>query len=124
MKKEYDDKETLCEIVNLLNKSDLKLLCMINDYIEKGSREYYEKNIEKNKKQDEEDKNDSKHLYFKFKDRNLIVDDKNTIFWKDFEKYYELQAGEMGFILLGETIDKVGIGRGDFNISKEILEWL
>lgn len=104
MKKEYDDKETLCEIVNLLNKSDLNLLYMINDYIENGSREFYKKNIEKNKKQDEENEN----IYFKFKDRNLIVDDKNTIFWKDFEKYYELQTGEMGFILLGETMDEEG----------------
>lgn len=109
MRKEYEDKETLCEIVNLLNKSDLNLLYMINDYIKNGSREFYKKNIEKNKKQDEKNEN----IYFKFKDRNLIVDDKNTIFWKDFEKYYELQTGEMGFILLGETMDEEG------NKSKE-----
>ena len=49
----------------------------------------------------------------KWVNRNVVIDSSNTIFWRDFEKYYELQAGEMGFILLEQTTDEEG------NVSKE-----
>lgn len=121
MKKEYDEKETLCEIVNLLNKKDIQLLHMIKEYIKNGSREYYKNNIKKNKEQEEENKkideynknSNNQIKKIKFRDRNIVLDETSTIFWKDFEKYYELQASEMGFILLGQTIDEEG------NKSKE-----
>lgn len=121
MKKEYDEKETLCEIVNLLNKKDIQLLHMIKEYIKNGSREYYKNNIKKNREQEEENKkideynknSNNQIKKIKFRDRNIVLDETSTIFWKDFEKYYELQASEMGFILLGQTIDEEG------NKSKE-----
>ena len=116
MKKEYDDKETLCEIVNLLNKKDIQLLHMIEEYRNNGDREYYDKNTEKaqkekieNEKKDRSDKTPYLGLKkIRWVDRNVVIDNSSTIFWKDFEKYYELQTGEMGFILLGETMDEEG----------------
>lgn len=121
MKKEYDEKETLCEIVNLLNKKDIQLLHMIEEYKDNGDREYYDKNTEKaqkekieNEKKDRSDKTPYLGLKkIRWVDRNVVIDNSSTIFWKDFEKYYELQTGEMGFILLGETMDEEG------NKSKE-----
>lgn len=121
MKKEYDEKETLCEIVNLLNKKDIQLLHMIEEYRDNGDREYYDKNTEKaqkekieNEKKDRSDKTPYLGLKkIRWVDRNVVIDNSSTIFWKDFEKYYELQTGEMGFILLGETMDEEG------NKSKE-----
>lgn len=114
--KEYDEKETLCEIVNLLNKKDIQLLHMIKEYRKNGNREYYNKNTEKarkekieNEKIDEYNSNANHRLpKLKWVDRNVVIDDSNTIFWKDFEKYNELQTGEMGFILLGQTTDEEG----------------
>ena len=108
MKKEYDEKETLCEIVNLLNKKDIQLLHMIEEYRDNGDREYYDKNTEKaqkekieNEKKDRSDKTPYLGLKkIRWVDRNVVIDNSSTIFWKDFEKYYELQTGEMGFILL------------------------
>ena len=44
MYKEYDKKETLCEIINQLNKKDIQLLHMIKEYIKKGNREFYNNN--------------------------------------------------------------------------------
>lgn len=116
MKKEYDEKETLCEIVNLLNKKDIQLLHMIEEYRDNGDREYYDKNTEKaqkekieNEKKDRSDKTPYLGLKkIRWVDRNVVIDNSSTIFWKDFEKYYELQTGEMGFILLGETMDEEG----------------
>lgn len=121
MKKEYEEKETLCEIVNMLNKKDIQLLKMIREYRDNGDREYFNKNTEKaekekieNEKIDEYNNKPNRGLSkLKWVDRNVVINDLNTIFWKDFEKYYELQSGEMGFILLGETID------GQSNKSKE-----
>lgn len=121
VKKEYDEKETLCEIVNLLNKKDIQLLHMIEEYRDNGDREYYDKNTEKaqkekieNEKKDRSDKTPYLGLKkIRWVDRNVVIDNSSTIFWKDFEKYYELQTGEMGFILLGETMDEEG------NKSKE-----
>lgn len=121
MKKEYDEKETLCEIVNLLNKKDIQLLHMIEEYKDNGDREYYDKNTEKaqkekieNEKKDRSDKTPYLGLKkIRWVDRNVVIDNSSTIFWKDFEKYYELQTGEMGFILLGETMDE------ECNKSKE-----
>lgn len=121
MKKEYDEKETLCEIVNLLNKKDIQLLHMIEEYRDNGDRKYYDKNTEKaqkekieNEKKDRSDKTPYLGLKkIRWVDRNIVIDNSSTIFWKDFEKYYELQTGEMGFILLGETMDEEG------NKSKE-----
>ena len=114
MKKEYEEKETLCEIVNMLNKKDIQLLKMIREYRDNGDREYFNKNTEKaekekieNEKIDEYNNKPNRGLSkLKWVDRNVVINDLNTIFWKDFEKYYELQSGEMGFILLGETIDE------------------
>ena len=37
MKKEYDEKEALCEIVNMLNKKDIQLLQMIKEYRNNGN---------------------------------------------------------------------------------------
>lgn len=116
MKKEYDEKETLCEIVNMLNKKDIQLLHMIKEYRSNGNRENYDKNTEralKEKIENEEiDKNNrTPKLGLKkinWVNRNVVIDSSNTIFWRDFEKYYELQAGEMGFILLGQTTDEEG----------------
>ena len=116
MKKEYDEKEPLCEIVNMLNKKDIQLLHMIKEYRSNGNRENYDKNTEralKEKIENEEiDKNNrTPKLGLKkinWVNRNVVIDSSNTIFWRDFEKYYELQAGEMGFILLGQTIDEEG----------------
>ena len=116
MKKEYDEKETLCEIVNMLNKKDIQLLQMIKEYRNNGDREYYNKNIEKAQKEkienEEIDKNSTTpHLglkKIKWVDRNVVIDSSNTIFWKDFEKYYELQTYEMGFVLLGQTTNEEG----------------
>lgn len=121
MKKEYDEKETLCEIVNMLNKKDIQLLHMIKEYRSNGDREYYKKNTEKAQKEklenEEIDKNNRTPYLglkkIKWTDRNVVIDSSNTIFWRDFEKYHELQAGEMGFILLGQTTDEEG------NESKE-----
>lgn len=121
MKKEYDEKETLCEIVNMLNKKDIQLLQMIKEYRNNGDREYYNKNTEKAQKEkienEEIDKNNRTPNLglkkIKWINRNVVIDSSNTIFWKDFEKYYELQAGEMGFVLLGQTTDEEG------NKSKE-----
>ena len=116
MKKEYDVKETLCEIVNMLNKKDIQLLHMIKEYRSNGNRENYDKNTERALKEkidnEEIDKNNrTPKLGLKkinWANRNVVIDSSNTIFWRDFEKYYELQAGEMGFILLGQTIDEEG----------------
>lgn len=105
MHKEYDDKETLCEIVNSLNKSDINLLKIIKGYIKNGNRKYYEKNIEQHINEDD----DFKSVPFKFKDRNLLMDDNTTIFWKDFKEYNELQVGEMGYILLEEGMNDEGV---------------
>lgn len=121
MKKEYDEKETLCEIVNMLNKKDMQLLHMIKEYRSNGKREYYDKNTEKaqtekieNEEIDKNDKTPNIGLKkIKWINRNVVIDISNTIFWQDFEKYYELQAGEMGFILLGKTTNEEG------NESKE-----
>lgn len=121
MKKEYDEKETLCEIINMLNKKDIQLLRMIKEYRDNGDREYFNKNTEKAEKEKIENEkideynNKPNHGLTKLKwvDRNIVINDLNTIFWKDFEKYYELQSGEMGFILLDQTIDEEG------NKSKE-----
>lgn len=121
MKKEYDEKETLCEIVNMLNKKDIQLLQMIKEYRNNGDREYYNKNIEEAQKEkiknEEIDKNSTTpHLglkKIKWVNRNVVIDSSNTIFWKDFEKYYELQTYEMGFVLLGQTTNEEG------NKSKE-----
>lgn len=121
MKKEYDEKETLCEIVNMLNKKDMQLLQMIKEYRNTGDREYYNKNTEKAQKEkienEEIDKNNRTPYLglkkIKWVNRNVVIDSSNTIFWKDFEKYYELQASEMGFVLLEQTTDEEG------NKSKE-----
>lgn len=121
MKKEYDEKETLCEIVNMLSKKDIQLLRMIKEYRDNGDREYFNKNTEKAEKEKienekiDEHNNKPNHGLSKLKwvNRNVVINDLNTIFWKDFEKYYELQSGEMGFILLEQTIDEKG------NKSKE-----
>lgn len=105
MSKEYDDKETLCEIINSLNKTDINLLKIIKEYIKNGNRKYYEKNIE----QHVNEENKFKSVPFKFKDRNVVLDDKTTIFWKDFKAYNELQVGEMGYILLQEGMNDEGV---------------
>ena len=114
MKKEYEDKETLCEIVNMLNKKDIQLLHMIKKYRSNGNREYYDKNIERAQKEkiknEEIDKNNRTPNLglekIKWVNRNVVIDSSNTIFWRDFEKYYKLQVGEMGFILLKQTTDE------------------
>ena len=116
VKKEYDEKETLCEIVNMLNKKDIQLLNMIKEYRSNGNREYYDKNTERAQREKVEkekiDKNNRTPYLglekIKFVNRNVVIDSSNTIFWRDFEKYYELQAGEMGFILLGQTTNEEG----------------
>lgn len=121
MKKEYDEKETLCEIVNMLNKKDIQLLRMIREYRDNGEREYFNKNTEKAQKEKIENEkidefnNKPNHGLTKLKwvDRNIVINNLDTIFWKDFEKYYELESGEMGFILLRQTTDEEG------NESKE-----
>ena len=85
---------------------------LIIDFIMK--KEYEEKEKIENEKIDEYNNKPNRGLSkLKWVDRNVVINDLNTIFWKDFEKYYELQSGEMGFILLGETID------GQSNKSKE-----
>ena len=97
------------------------LIQMIKEYRNNGDREYYNKNTEKAQKEkienEEIDKNNKTPNLglkkIKWVNRNVVIDSSNTIFWKDFEKYYELQAGEMGFVLLGQTTDEEG------NKSKE-----
>lgn len=111
MKKEYKEKEEICEIVNQLNRNDLELLKMIKEYSKNGKKEFYNKNQEKEDKKIK-DKNEiinNKNQTFKrvnFVDRNVVINNRYTIFWKDFEKYYELQSAEMGLILLFNTIDE------------------
>ena len=97
------------------------LIQMIKEYRNNGDREYYNKNTEKAQKEkienEEIDKNNKTPNLglkkIKWVNRNVVIDSSNTIFWKDFDKYYELQAGEMGFVLLGQTTDEEG------NKSKE-----
>lgn len=123
--------EELCEIISQLNANDINTLSMIKDYIQNGSREFYElnkiehekqrlKNIEikknnkliekENKQIDLMNTNNNlrkiKKLTFEsFQDRNLDIGTK-TIFWKDFMKTYEVNIPEMGLALLYEGTDE------------------
>lgn len=123
--------EELCEIISQLNANDIKTLSMIKDYIQNGSREFYElnkiehekqrlKNIEirknnkliekENKQIDLMNTNNNLRKIKKltiepFQDRNLDIGTK-TIFWKDFMKTYEVNIPEMGLALLYEGTDE------------------
>lgn len=123
--------EELCEIISQLNANDINTLSMIKDYIQNGSREFYElnkiehekqrlKNIEikknnkliekENKQIDLMNTNNNLRKIKKltiepFQDRNIDIGTK-TIFWKDFMKTYEVNIPEMGLALLYEGTDK------------------
>lgn len=106
MKKNYKNGEEICEIISQLNVNDLNLMKKIKNYIDS------EKQESKLFKQDEtlkskENENGLKKIVFQ--DRNMILDDKYTIFWKEFERYYDLKSGEMGLILLFKTKNENGM---------------
>lgn len=106
MKKNYKNGEEICEIISQLNVNDLNLMKKIKNYIDS------EKQESKLFKQDETLKskeNESGLKKIVFQDRNMILDDKYTIFWKEFERYYDLKSGEMGLILLFKTKNENGI---------------
>ncbi len=106
MKKNYKNGEEICEIISQLNVNDLNLMKKIKNYIDN------EKQESKLFKQDETLKskeNESGLKKIVFQDRNMIVDDKYTIFWKEFERYYDLKSGEMGLILLFKTKNENGM---------------
>lgn len=106
MKKNYKNGEEICEIISQLNVNDLNLMRKIKKYIDS------EKQENKTFKQDEAKKSRENEGGLKkivFRDRNIILDDKYTIFWKEFERYYDLKSGEMGLILLFKTKNENGM---------------
>ncbi len=106
MKKNYKNGEEICEIISQLNVNDLNLMKKIKNYIDS------EKQESKLFKQDEilkSKENESGLKKIVFQDRNMILDDKYTIFWKEFERYYDLKSGEMGLILLFKTKNENGM---------------
>ena len=48
-----------------------------------------------------------KKLDFRYSDRDIRIGNK-TIFWKDFSKYYNIDVGEMGYMILDKGINEKG----------------
>lgn len=115
--------EELCEILINLNVNDLELLKMIKDYKINGVKKEFERNIEKERKLEEDNKEiDKKNeeieeynkshkmkkiKYNKFYDRNFRLED-NTIFWNDFIETYQLKSAGLSLILLYKTTNPMG----------------
>ena len=119
MSNENNKHDELCEIICQLNKSDLTLLQLIKEYQEKGDYEYFKevqrKHGEQVKKYFEQKERQEKEVKLKeesnklhqiknldmpvFVDRGMFFE-KNTIFWKDFKKYYNLIVNELGTMLM------------------------
>ena len=107
MADKYDLEEELCEIISSLNKHDFELLKYIKDYLNKGSRDIYNAELEK------EENNRRKYIdniskknrtnEFKlnyFRDRNIFLGEDKTIFWKDFSTFCNLPK----LVTLNETM--------------------
>lgn len=109
MGKNQDMEEELCQIICNCDANDIKMLSMVKEYMNNGTRSYHEKMLVKLKSDVEEKKNElaSKEDLSKtriarrnkYYDRNVIYGE-NTIFWKDFTEFYDLvNANDMGVIL-------------------------
>ncbi len=112
--------EDLCEILSDLNKNDLLLLEMIKTFMKYGEKRYYissemtkRNRVEERKKENEEIREYNsktkgiKKLDFRFSDRDIRIGNK-TIFWKDFSKFYNVNVGEMGYMILDKGINENG----------------
>ena len=112
--------EDLCEILSDLNKNDLLLLEMIKTFMKYGEKRYYISSvmIERNRVEEREKENEEireynsktkgiKKLDFRFSDRDIRIGNK-TIFWKDFSKFYNVNVGEMGYMILDKGINENG----------------
>lgn len=112
--------EDLCEILYELNKHDLLLLQMIKSFMKYGEKRYYilSEITKRNRLEEERQKNEEikeynsktkgiKKLDFRYSDRDIRIGNK-TIFWKDFSKYYNIDVGEMGYMILDKGINEKG----------------
>lgn len=112
--------EDLCEILSELNKHDLLLLQMIKNFMKYGEKRYYISSeiTKRNRLEEERQKNEEikeynsktkeiKKLDFRYSDRDIRIGNK-TIFWKDFSKYYNIDVGEMGYMILDKGINEKG----------------
>lgn len=112
--------EDLCEILYELNKHDLLLLQMIKSFMKYGEKKYYISSeiTKRNRLEEERQKNEEikeynsktkgiKKLDFRYSDRDIRIGNK-TIFWKDFSKYYNIDVGEMGYMILDKGINENG----------------
>lgn len=112
--------EDLCEILSELNKHDLLLLQMIKSFMKYGEKRYYISSeiTKRNRLEEERQKNEEikeynsktkeiKKLDFRYSDRDIRIGNK-TIFWKDFSKYYNIDVGEMGYMILDKGINEKG----------------
>lgn len=112
--------EDLCEILSELNKHDLLLLEMIKSFMKYGEKKYYiSSELAKRNRLEEERRNNEeikeynsktkgiKKLDFSFSDRDMRIGNK-TIFWKDFSEYYNINVGEMGYMILDKGINENG----------------
>lgn len=112
--------EDLCEILYELNKHDLLLLQMIKSFMKYGEKRYYISSeiTKRNRLEEERQKNEEikeynsktkgiKKLDFRYSDRDIRIGNK-TIFWKDFSKYYNIDVGEMGYMILDKGINEKG----------------
>lgn len=118
MNEKSSEYEELCEILNSLNKNDLLLLKMIKKFMKYGEKRYYISSDIINRKRLEEEKHINeeikkynsitkgiKKLEVDYSTRDVRIGDK-TIFWKDFSKYYNVNANEMGYMILAKGINE------------------
>ena len=100
--------------------NDLLLLEMIKTFMKYGEKRYYissemtkRNRVEERKKENEEIREYNsktkgiKKLDFRFSDRDIRIGNK-TIFWKDFSKFYNVNVGEMGYMILDKGINENG----------------
>ena len=103
-----DMDEEICEIICSCNANDIELLQLIKQYIFEGPRDRHREMIKKglDDAEEKEDQTENSSVGMgkayhpiRWKDRNIIYGN-DTIFWKDFTDYFQLQnVSDMGKIL-------------------------
>lgn len=111
--------EEICEIVSACNANDIRFLKRLKQFLEKGERtQQNQKYIEAQQNAAQSHENDSVGGGFftptRWQDRNVIYGE-NTIFWKDFTKFFNMiNIDDMGRILNQTAVDRDG---------NENMEW-
>lgn len=106
MKEKIGIEEELCEIISKLNAHDLLLLQKIKGCINDNENLKYKEEMEKKQFGNKKEKEDNPNNLIKFVDRNIILDNKMTIFWKDFLKYMGVEfETELAYTMFIESYE-------------------